>query len=269
LLQTDATILLESMDICFPMLQCIIPLQPWTWRQKVSPKRRYPSKSHGTIIYISATMKIVRLRKSYYRNRPFPKACEREVEKCNFRSKREFNYLLKNSNTPITYIVHYPLHKQPCHKRTEFKPCTNKNEEKYLSHTRQRNGEQYWMIQDIYVCILVPNGQSDDALDMYADNHWNPKHGRSMTLGVMLAQVRVIASRDMNDNDAEWPPEKVCKIFHDSSNKDNSALWSVRIDYCTMICEESLAFLALKSSSIKLGPTENLLMLKCISHSSP
>jgi hypothetical protein len=28
LLQTDATILLESMDICFPMLQCIIPLQP-------------------------------------------------------------------------------------------------------------------------------------------------------------------------------------------------------------------------------------------------
>jgi hypothetical protein len=90
-----------------------------------------------------------------------------------------------------------------------------------------------------------------------------------MTLGVMLAQERVSASRDMNDNDAEWPPEKVSKIFHDTSNKDNTVMWSVCIDYYTMIRVESLAFLALKSSSTKLGPTENLLMLKCISYSSP
>jgi hypothetical protein len=60
----------------------------------------------------------------------------RELQKYNFRSKREFNYLLgKKSNTAITYIVHYPLHKQTWHNRIEFKPCTNINEEKsFITH---------------------------------------------------------------------------------------------------------------------------------------
>jgi hypothetical protein len=77
-----------------------------------------------------------------------------------------------------------------------------------------------------------------------------------MTFGVMLGRERVSASRDMNDNDAEWPPEKVSEIFHDISNKDNTVMWSVCMDYWIMRRVESLAFLALKSSSIKLGPTE-------------
>jgi hypothetical protein len=169
LLQTNVTILLDTMDICFPLLQCTFQFLPWTWRQKVSPKRRYPFKrpyiiSHMTIIYISATMKIVRLGKSYYRTRVSPKLYEQELQKYNFRSKREFNYLLKKkSNTAIAYIVHYAVHKLPCHERTEFKPCTNKKEEKSLSHSRRRNGEQYRMIQVIR--MLVPNGQSDDVQD--------------------------------------------------------------------------------------------------------
>jgi hypothetical protein len=73
--------------------------------------------------------------------------------------------------------------------------------------------------------MLVPNGQSDDVLYTLAGNNWNPKHGLSITLGVMLAQARASDFRGMNDNDAEWPPEKVSEIFHDTRNKDDTVTW--------------------------------------------
>jgi hypothetical protein len=113
-------------------------------------------------------------------------------------------------------------------------------------HARIKAKTNLWHTpQNISACniewyrqYVVLNGQRDGVLD----NHWDPKHGSSITLGVLLAQERVNASRDMNNNDAEWPPGKASEIFNGTSDRGNTVVRSVCMGYCVTVRVESFVF---------------------------